>query len=166
MDENDEGARVGLWVVMGIITLLLFGIIGGLVVRQMHLAAAPAAAPAAAADTGALADVPLTGELLGKVYFDLGSAALPPAAAATLKAVLAAVDQAGPGARIVLAGFHDPSGDAAQNEELAKQRALAVRAALQAVGLDAARVLLHKPESTTGNGAATEARRVEIRLVP
>ncbi|MDE2370260.1 MAG: OmpA family protein [Burkholderiales bacterium] len=167
MDDSDDGARVGLWVVLGIITLLLFGLIGGLAIRQVHKASAPAsAAPAAVADADAVVDVPLTGELLGKIYFDLGSAALPPDAAATLSTVLTAVTHAGPGAKLVLAGFHDASGDAAKNAELAKQRAKAVRAALQAVGLDAARVMLRKPESTTGDGAATEARRVEIRLVP
>ena len=35
MDENDDGARVGLWVVIGIIALLLFGLIGGLAMRAM-----------------------------------------------------------------------------------------------------------------------------------
>jgi hypothetical protein len=36
MDEQDDGAKVGLWLVLGIITLLLFGLIGGLVIRSMN----------------------------------------------------------------------------------------------------------------------------------
>ena len=70
-----------------------------------------------------------------------------------------------PGKKLVIAGFHDPSGDAAHNAELAKQRAKAVRAALTAQGGDAARVQLRKPEQTALGGPAEEARRVEVRLV-
>ena len=172
MDDSDDGARVGLWVTLGVITLLLFGLIGGLVIRQSNKAApkpataamaAPAAPAAAAGD--AMLDTPLSGELLGKVYFDTGSAALPAAAAAALATATAALAQAPVAAKIVLSGFHDATGDPAKNAELAKQRAFAVRAALQAAGVDASRVGLRKPESTTGEGKAEEARRVEVRLV-
>ena len=68
--------------------------------------------------------------------------------------------------QIVLSGFHDASGDPAKNAELAKERAKAVRAALQAAGIDAARLALRKPESTTGDGDEKLARRVEVRLLP
>jgi cytochrome c oxidase subunit II len=63
-----------------------------------------------------------------------------------------------------LTGFVDASGSAAQNAELAKQRALAVRDALQAAGIDAQRIELRKPENiTAGTGAdAAQARRVDI----
>ena len=71
-------------------------------------------------------------------------------------------DKAG---KLVLAGFHDPSGDALVNAELAKNRAKAVRAAITSQGVDAARVALRKPEQTAADGPADEARRVEIRLV-
>ena len=70
-----------------------------------------------------------------------------------------------PAKKLVIAGFHDPSGDAAHNAELAKQRAKAVRAALVARGADAARVQLRKPERTALGGPAEQARRVEVRLV-
>ena len=56
MDENDDGARVGLWVVLGIITLLLFGLIFGLGLRAMNAKKAPA--PAAAGQMAA-GDTPL-----------------------------------------------------------------------------------------------------------
>ncbi len=166
MDENDDGARVGLWVVIGIITLLLFGLIGGLAIRSLgHKApAAPAVAvvPAAAADL--LIDVPLSGEIVGKLYFELGKAELPADATAALAPVLKALAD-NPAKKLVLAGFHDPSGDATVNAELAKNRAKAVRAALTSQGVDAARLALRKPEQTAADGPADEARRVEIRLV-
>lgn len=165
MDEGDDGARVGLWVALGIITLLLFGVIGGLAMRQAHKkpAAAPAVATAAAGET--LIDGAIAGELLGKVYFDTGLSALPADAAATVAAAKAALTAAPAGSKLVLSGFHDATGDPARNAELAKERAKAVRAALQADGVDAARVGLRKPESTTADGKPEEARRVEIRLV-
>ncbi len=163
IDENDDGARVGVWTVFGIITLLLFGLIGGLAIRQSHKAAAPAAAPAAAAEE-ALLDGPAAGELAGTVFFASGAAALPAGAAAEVAKAKAALDAA-PAKKLVLSGYHDASGDPAKNAELAKERAKAVRAALQAAGVDAARVALRKPESTQAAGDAQEARRVEMRLV-
>ena len=168
MDENDDGARVGLWVVIGIITLLLFGLIGGLGIRALHhkkpVAAPVAAAPAAAAPAETLLDAPLSGEIVAKLYFELGKAELPADATATLAPALKALAD-NPAKKLVLAGFHDPSGDAAVNAELAKNRAKAVRAALTAGGADVARVLLRKSEQTAADGPADEARRVEVRLV-
>jgi outer membrane protein OmpA-like peptidoglycan-associated protein len=167
MDEGDDGARVGLWVTLGIITLLLFSLIAGLAIRQAHKkpAAKPAAVAAAAAPAEALIEGPLAGDVLGKLYFESGAATLPADAAAALTAVKAALAAAPATAKLVLSGFHDASGDPAKNAELAKERAKAVRAALQADGVDAARVGLRKPESTTADGKPEEARRVEIRLV-
>ena len=175
MDEQDEGAKVGLWVVLGIITLLLFGLIGGLVIRTLNakhaakpaavaatLAAAPVAAAVAEADV--LVDVPLSGVVLVRVFFALDKAELQPDASAELQPAVKALADA-PGKKLVIAGFHDPSGDPAHNAELAKQRAKAVRAALVAQGCDPARVQLRKPEQTALGGPPEEARRVEVRLV-
>ena len=72
---------------------------------------------------------------------------------------------AGTTKKLMLSGFHDASGDPAKNAELAKNRAKAVRAALQAKGVAVERVGLRKPEQTGADGPADEARRVEIRLV-
>lgn len=169
MDENDDGARVGLWVVLGIITLLLFGLIGGLAIRATQADKAPAVAAAAApAAAAVVADVliegTLSGELVGKLFFEVGKAELPADATAALAPVLQAL-AANPGKKLVIAGFHDPSGDATVNQTLAKNRAVAVRAAITSQGVDAARVALRKPEQTAIDGPADEARRVEIRLV-
>ena len=170
MDEQDDGAKVGLWVTLGIITLLLFGLIGGLVIRSMHAkqakpaAMAAAAAPAAMAETDVLVDVPLSGVVVARVFFELDKADLPSDASAALApAVKALADE--PAKKLIIAGFHDPSGDAAHNADLAKRRAVAVRLALVALGVDATHVQLRKPEQTALGGPPEEARRVEIRLV-
>ena len=49
-------------------------------------------------------------------------------------------------------------------EGFRKNRAKAMRAALQAEGIAPGRLVLRKPESTTGDGSNQEARRVEVRL--
>jgi cytochrome c oxidase subunit 2 len=49
------------------------------------------------------------------------------------------------------------------NEELAKERAQAVRSALVAAGVPEARTTLAPPTSVTGGADDAEARRVEIR---
>lgn len=170
-DKDDEGAGIGLWVAIGVITVVIFGLIGGLVIRHMHggkakpaaMAQAPAAAHAAA-DTETLLDTPISGDLAATLFFASGTAALPDGAAAELDKVKAALATA-PARKLVLSGFHDASGDPAKNAELAKERAKAVREALQSAGIDAARIALRKPESTVGDGNNQEARRVEIRLV-
>ena len=161
LDQEDEGTRIGVWVALGVVFFVLVGVIGGLVLRHMH-GKAPAAQPAAVAE--AFVDGPISGDLVGTLYFDLGKAELPADAAAKLADVAKALAGA-PARRLVLSGFHDASGDPAKNAELAKQRALAARDALKAAGADAARIQLRKPESTTGDGTAQEARRVELRLV-
>ncbi len=170
-DKDDEGAGIGLWVVIGVITVVIFGLIGGLVIRQAHggkakpaaMAKAPAATQAAA-DTEALLDTPISGDLAATLFFASGAAALPDGAAAELDKVKTAL-AAAPARKLVLSGFHDASGDPAKNAELAKERAKAVREALKSAGIDAARIALRKPESTVGDGNSQEARRVEVRLV-
>ena len=174
LDQEDEGTRIGVWVIIGVLFLVITGVLGGVALRQMHknaaataLAAAPvapAAAPMAAAVEEVLIDGPVSGELVGTLYFESGSAARPADAATAVAAAQKALADA-PAKKLVLSGFHDASGDPAVNAELAKKRAMAVRDAVQAAGADAARVGLRKPESTTGDGNAQEARRVELRLV-
>ncbi|MBI5719385.1 MAG: OmpA family protein [Burkholderiales bacterium] len=169
LDELDDGARIGVWTALGVVALLLFGLLGGLAIKQMNerkAAVAAARAPAAAASTAdALLDVPLAGDLAGTLYFATGVATLGAETAEPLKALAAAVQAAAP-RKVVLSGFHDATGDPAKNAELAKERAKAVREALKAAGVAPERIALRKPESTTGDGSNQEARRVEVRLIP
>lgn len=169
LDELDDGARIGVWTALGVVAFVLFGLLGGLAIKQLHAKAKPVAAAAAPAVAAAAAETliegPLAGDLAGTLYFAVGQATLADDATVAIAAIKAAADAA-PGRQLVLSGFHDATGDPAQNAELAKERAKSVRAALQAAGVDAARIALRKPESTTGSGDDREARRVEVRVLP
>ena len=128
------------------------------------VAAAGGAAPASTADmTTAAADGPSIRVENGvvKFYFASGSADLAPGAADALGDVVKGVAA---GQTAVISGYHDTTGDPAQNEELAKQRALAVRDALKALGSGDDKLDLKKPEVTTATGSNAEARRVEVSL--
>jgi outer membrane protein OmpA-like peptidoglycan-associated protein len=95
-------------------------------------------------------------------YFATGSADLAPGAAEALAAVIKGVEG---GQRAVISGFHDDTGDAAKNQELAKQRAQMVQEVLVGLGVPADKIQLQKPALTTGTGSNAEARRVEVKLV-
>ena len=128
------------------------------------VAAAGGAAPASTADmTTAAADGPSIRVENGvvKFYFASGSADLAPGAADALGDVVKGVAA---GQTAVISGYHDTTGDPAQNEELAKQRALAVRDALKALGIGDDKLDLKKPEAPTAPGSNAEARRVEVSL--
>lgn len=109
------------------------------------------------------ASMPSMVRIVGLVLFEAGKAE-PPADIAMLLAPTVRSARAMPAAKIVVSGYHDASGDVATNEELAKRRALAVRDALTAAGIDARRIELTKPVSTLGSEDADQARRVELTL--
>ena len=166
-DQEDEGTRIGVWTALAVVFLVVAGLIGGLSIRAMNAAAGGGSVQAGAtagAEALTFVDGPLEGDVVGTVYFAVGQSVLPDGALVALdKAIQAVKDE--PKRRVVLSGFHDASGDPAKNAELAKQRAKAVRDALTAAGIDSGRIALRKPESTTGDGPAEQARRVEVRLV-
>ncbi|WP_260580637.1 OmpA family protein [Sphingopyxis sp. PET50] len=82
-------------------------------------------------------------------------------AAAAVKAYL----DANPGATLAVSGYNDPTGNAALNAELSKQRAQGVKAALERIGIAPDRVALEKPaETTIANVDAAAARRVEVTV--
>jgi photosynthetic reaction center cytochrome c subunit len=103
-------------------------------------------------------------DLIAKIYFDTGKTAITPEG---MKAVsdAAGVIKGHAGLTVALSGFADKTGNADANLELAKQRAMAVRDALQGDGVDASHISLKKPEFAIG-GAEAEARRVDIVAVP
>nr|WP_145548143.1 OmpA family protein [Variovorax boronicumulans] len=169
-EDKDDTQRVGLWITFGIVALVVISTVSAMVVRQLQsieVPAAAAAAPAAAVvvvEEIVLIETPMAGDLAATLYFGTGESALPADAAPLIGAVAQAL-AAAPSRKVVLSGFHDETGDAARNAELAKQRALSVRAALLAAGVDKSRIALRKPEVATGSGSDQEARRVELRLV-
>ncbi len=99
------------------------------------------------------------------LYFGVGSSALEGAQAKGLAQLTVTMTQR---ARTVatISGYHSAAGTLAANQELAKQRAFAVRDALLAAGIAEARVRLEKPQQTSANvnGEDPAARRVEVTL--
>ena len=163
-DNQDNSERIALWLVVLVVAFVLVSVTAFVIVKQRHHAPVAPVAAQAAADEEALYDAPLSGDVVGVVLFGFAEANVPSEAAPELAKALEALIAA-PARKIVIAGFHDASGDALKNAELAKARAKATRAALAAAGVDSARVLLRKPESTLADGTAEQARRVEIRLI-
>ncbi len=162
--SDDENQGLVLGVVFGVIALVIALVIGiGIYTR--NLAAAPKAAPAAAQTVSVVVVQPVATVKVEngvvKFYFVVGKADVAPEAAQALVEVVKAVAA---GKLAVISGYHDASGDPAQNAELAKQRALAVRAVLLAQGVTEDKVELRKPEQTLASGPAEEARRVEVTL--
>jgi outer membrane protein OmpA-like peptidoglycan-associated protein len=130
------------------------------------VAAAPAAVPASAPAPAAApvaAVVPASAIPAAKVYFDLDKTALPKDVDATLAEVQAYL-KANSDAKAKIAGFHDPSGNKAHNEDLAKNRAKAVKTEFTKLGVAEDRLVMEKPMETTGTGDAKEARRVEVTV--
>jgi outer membrane protein OmpA-like peptidoglycan-associated protein len=131
------------------------------------IAAVTATEMASAAAQGASAQVQAAEQAnpmhIEKLYFVVGSAQLPSDAAEVLGRVSDKARNLS-SASVVISGFHDATGSATKNAELAKQRALAVRHALEANGVSPGQLVMSKPEMTKGKGDAREARRVEVHL--
>ncbi len=174
-DEDDSQQRLVLGVVFGLIALVValvigvatytknqaaMGAAGGASAAASASAMAPASAAsgaASAADSDA-ASVKVENGVV-KFYFASGKADLATGANEALGEVVKAVAS---GKTVLVSGYHDASGDPAKNAELAKQRAIAVRAALVHLGVAEGKVELKKPEQTLADGKASEARRVEV----
>jgi photosynthetic reaction center cytochrome c subunit len=99
------------------------------------------------------------------VYFAVGSFSLHEAAPPMLDAVAAKL-KANARARATISGYHSASGDAAANEGLAKNRAIAVRDALKTAGIPDDQLVLDKPlvEQANVAGEDPKARRVEVSV--
>jgi outer membrane protein OmpA-like peptidoglycan-associated protein len=113
------------------------------------LAAMPAAAEPAAMTQRAV------------VYFDVDEATLPAHGVQSLSAVVDYL-KANPGATATVSGYHDPTGDQAANEAIARSRAEAVRDSLVTSGIEESRIDMQKPVVTEGSGTEEQARRVEV----
>ncbi|ARN21942.1 OmpA family protein [Piscinibacter gummiphilus] len=145
---------------LGLVGLIVAAIVASVIAlgawkARPHPAAAPTA-PAAAATAG-------TTDGVERIYFQVGQDQLPPEAAEVLSRVSTAA-RANAAAVVSVSGFHDASGNAASNEDLAKRRAQAVQHALEANGVSGSQIKLNKPALTTGGADAQEARRVELRV--
>ena len=176
--DDDSEQRVALFVLFGVIaivvaTVLVIGVKqrgvsaqGATPVAQVaalpRIAAAPSSLSATAQAASDAASVSVEQGIV-KFYFASGKADLAAGASEALRDVVKA---ARAGRKVAISGFHDATGNAVQNAELARQRALAVRGALTAAGVPDSQIELKKPEQLEGNNAVSdaEARRVEISL--
>ncbi|WP_457334072.1 OmpA family protein [Rhizobacter sp. P5_C2] len=151
-DQDDDVQKVALGAVAFVVALVLAGVIGLAASRVLHAPKASGTAVATTADTSAAE----------RIYFEVGQDSLPADATDVLNRVAEAARSNG--GTVLISGFHDASGDAAANAELAKRRALRVQHALEANGVTADHLQLSKPAVTTGDGDPKAARRVELRL--
>lgn len=158
--QEDDGQGVALGVVFGIIALVIALVIGLAIHKTGNKASAKPAAVVAAPAAADAASVKVENGVV-KFYFASGKAEVAAGAADALADVVKGVAA---GKKAVVSGFHDSTGDPARNAELAKERALAVRAALQALGVGEDKVELKKPEEMQASGPNAEARRVEVTL--
>jgi len=120
-------------------------------------------APAIPEGAGIVSEV-IEGRPKVSVYFDVNKADIAPEFPAALAPVKAWLE-AHPNDRVQLSGFTDPTGDAAANAVLAKRRAEAVAAELNAEGIPSDRIDLVKPaDSSDENVDYSGARRVEVTV--
>ena len=169
--DDDSQQRFALGFLFALIALVISVVVGTVVVKRVG--APGAAKPAATAVAGSAPTAPAPGVAAAeeasvrvedgvvKFYFATAKAELAAGADEVLADVVKGVAE---GKKAVISGFHDATGDAAQNAELAKQRAFAVRDALKAMGVAEDKIELKKPEETTATGSTAEARRVEVAL--
>lgn len=177
-DDDNQGLVLG--VLFGVIALVIALVIGvgiyaknraGLASTRMASAPATSTVPAgtgavaATASAGAFANRDAASVVVEngvvKFYFATGQSAL---AAGGREALGQIVKSVAGGKKAVVSGFHDSTGNAAQNVELAKQRAMAVRDALKSLGVAEGGIELKKPEQLQATGSNAEARRVEVAV--
>ncbi|HET6524047.1 DUF2853 family protein [Sphingopyxis sp.] len=184
--DDDEKAGGGMgwlgWLLLALIlaALLFFGL---RYCSKQEAAVAPATDEAAVSETVAPADSAATptttaaipegagvvaadreGKPMLTVYFDTGKSEVSNDLSTAAAAVKTYLD-ANPAATLAVSGYNDPTGNAAANAELSKNRARSVKAALEKLGFAPERVVLEKPAETTTSGTDNSAaRRVEVTV--
>ncbi|MDR2327442.1 MAG: OmpA family protein [Acidovorax sp.] len=179
--DDDSQQRFALGFVFALVLLIVSTVVGSVVYRSVAQGRgtvssnAPAPMDAAVANQGvppALAAGAVeegegayirVDQGVVKFYFATGSAELAAGADDALADVVRIANQRDK--KLAVAGFHDGTGDAALNAELAKRRAIAVRDAIVTLGVNMANIELRKPEQTQADGSNAEARRVEVSVI-
>ncbi|RDI15387.1 OmpA family protein [Comamonas sp. AG1104] len=166
--DDDSQQRFALGFLFALIALVVSTVVGTVVYKR-GISHAPKAEAAASAPSATNVPVVVVEEAarvivengVVKFYFVSGKAEVAAGANEALSDVVRGVAE---GKRAVISGFHDATGSAEINAELAKQRAQAVQAALVALGVAEDKVELKKPEQSQADGSNAEARRVEVIL--
>ncbi|EHN63715.1 hypothetical protein CTTA_2339 [Comamonas testosteroni] len=166
--DDDSQQRFALGFLFALIALVVSTVVGTVVYKR-GISHAPKAEAAVSAPSATNVPVVVVEEAarvivengVVKFYFVSGKAEVAAGANEALSDVVKGVAE---GKRAVISGFHDATGSAEINAELAKQRAQAVQAALVALGVAEDKVELKKPEQSQADGSNAEARRVEVIL--
>ncbi len=167
--DDDSQQRFALGFLFALIALVVSTVVGTVVYKRgiSHASKAEAAVSAPSATNVPVVVVVeeaarvIVENGVVKFYFVSGKAEVAAGANEALSNVVKGVAE---GKRAVISGFHDATGSAEINAELAKQRAQAVLAALVALGVAEDKVELKKPEQSQADGSNAEARRVEVIL--
>ena len=167
--DDDSQQRFALGFLFALIALVVSTVVGTVVYKR-GISHAPKAEAAVSAPSATNVPVVVVEEAarvivengVVKFYFVSGKAEVAAGANEALSDVVKGVAE---GKRAVISGFHDATGSAEINAELAKQRAQAVQAALVALGVAEDKVELKKPEQMQADGSNAQARRVEVILV-
>ena len=118
-----------------------------------------ASAPAAAASSDVDASVRVENGIV-QFYFATGKHDVATGGKEALKEVLDGVKA---GKKATITGYTDATGNAAQNEVLAKERATAIRELLLANGVTEDQIVMQKPADNNA-GVGGQARRVDVAL--
>ena len=164
--DEDDNQRVALGLVFGVVLLVVASVIGVGIHRSRPAAAAPAAVQTVSVPATVVVVDPNAASVkvengVVTFYFASGKADLAPGANEALAEVVKAIAA---GKQAAVSGFHDATGDAGVNAELSKQRAMAVRDAIKAMGAAEEKIELRKPAETQAAGSNAEARRVEVTI--
>lgn len=170
--DDDNQQRFALGFLFALIALVVSTVVGTVVYKR-GIAHPPVTSGASAQlPAGNAANIPLIVQEdvasvfvengVVKFYFASGKAEIADGGNAALADIVKGVQA---GKRVIVSGFHDATGSAEINAELAKQRAQAVQLALFALGVTEDKVELKKPEALQATGSNAEARRVEVILV-
>ena len=175
MSQQDDDGQQGLVLslVFGLLAMVIALVVGVSVYQRGKMAAAPKTAVATATTVMPANDLPNAAQNakdaasvkvengVVKFYFASGKSDLATGANAALADVIVGAQA---GRKLVISGFHDATGSAVKNAELAKLRAFAVRDALKSAGVTDNNIELKKAQELTATGSNAEARRVEVAL--
>ena len=181
--QDDDQQSLVLWVVFGLVALVVSlmvvvsiyqrskmsspkaGAAGQAALSVVTMASSSPMSPAgiSVADRQALSDAARVKVENGvvKFYFASGKTDL---ATGANDALTEAVKAAKAGKKLVISGYHDGTGNAVKNAEIARQRAFTVRDALKAAGVAEGNIEPKKPEQLHAAGSNAESRRVEVTL--
>lgn len=152
------------WVIAAAVLLFLWNMLSN---KPTETTVTPPPAPAVIASPppapAPAATAVVSTALPAKIYFDTGAAAISADGGSTIAEVARIINR--DGLQVAVTGYTDRSGDVALNEELAKNRVIAVVDALKAAGVPEASIKMQPPmfvEAGAGDGTDAEARRVDI----